>query len=95
MLIERLEAAFYRFKERRESEKHRFGHFNPTNLETVPEDLQTKDKELKSASIRSNQIKKDILKVKRMLDGAYDIGAITELENEIKNKEVVLARFED
>jgi hypothetical protein len=40
-------------------------------------------------------VKKEIEKIKRHLDTAYDIDNITELENEIKNKEQLLAKLED
>ncbi len=54
-----------------------------------------KEKEIKSASNRSVQIKKEIEKIKRKLETAYDVGAITELENDIKNKEAILFKLDD
>ncbi len=40
-------------------------------------------------------MKREIEKVKRKLESNFDIGSITELENEIKSKEMLLAKLED
>ena len=40
-------------------------------------------------------MKKQIEKIKRTLETTYDIGAITEIENDIKNKEALLSKLED
>jgi hypothetical protein len=40
-------------------------------------------------------VKKEIAIIKRKLDTAYDLSAITDLENDIKNKEAILSKLED
>lgn len=55
----------------------------------------SKEKELKSAHNRAFNVKREIAQVKRKLDTNFDISAITDLENEIKSKEQILARLED
>jgi hypothetical protein len=90
-LIERLEGALNKFKDRKEKDKQR----NYMGVSNVPDDLASKEKELKSATIRTQNIKKEILKLKRKLDTGYDLTNITELENEIKEKESHLVKLED
>jgi hypothetical protein len=50
---------------------------------------------MRSAQMRSNHIKKELEKIKRRLETAYDIANITEMENDIKNKEAILAKLDD
>lgn len=40
-------------------------------------------------------MKKEIAKIKRKLETAYDLASITDVENDIKNKESILSRLED
>eukprot|EP00347_Sterkiella_histriomuscorum_P001895 403370257 len=95
-LIERLEIALNKFKDRKEKDKQRYG-INPQyqNQSQLPDDLLQKEKELRNAHSRSTNVKKEILKIRRKLETNVDINLITELENEIKNKEQLLAKLED
>lgn len=45
--------------------------------------------------MRAFNVKKEIQKIKRQLETNYDLASITELENEIKSKEMTLAKLED
>ncbi len=80
VLVERLEQAVNKFRDRRDKMRQ-------PNGSMINGELAQKEADLKSAQLRAIQVKRDIVKVKRQLEGAFDLGQITNMENEIKNKE--------
>jgi len=92
-MIIKLESAINKFLDRKEQDRISFA--NHGYYGNVSEDLKVKEKELKSAQQRAINVKKEILRIKRQLETAIDIDTITAMENDIKNKEMVLQKLED
>lgn len=93
-LISKLEIALTKFKERKLKDKVR-GKRMGYGAYIMNDEINIKEKEIKSAHIRSIQVKKEIEKIKRKLESAYDVQSITEIENDIKDKEATLSKIED
>ena len=49
--------------------------------------LAQKERELKNGQSRMLAVKKDILRLRQALEQQYDVATMTELENDIRNKE--------
>ena len=104
-MIERLESALIKFKDRKENDKLRVGvvskvtvgqYFKNTGAsKELSEDLIQKEKDLKGALNRAINVRKEIAQTKRKLETNFDLDAITHLENDIKNKETILVKLED
>ena len=95
IMIEKLDDAVKRFKERKVNDRHNTATVSQYYGGSNNEDLNQRDRELRMGAQKANNLKKEIARIKRQLDTAVDLKYITELEDEIKSKEMTIKKLED
>ncbi|TNV77347.1 hypothetical protein FGO68_gene16783 [Halteria grandinella] len=87
-LIDRLEQALAKFKERKDKQRQH------QSLQSVSDDPKV-EKDLKSAQFRIATVKRDIHRLRQTLEQQYDVGTLTELENDLKAKESQISKINE
>lgn len=84
-LIERLEQALLKFKERKDKQRQH------QSLQQISEDPRV-EKDLKASQFKIATVKRDIARIRQTLEQQYDVGSLTELENDVKAKEMQIGK---
>lgn len=57
--------------------------------------MAQKDKELRAAQLRAAGVKKEVQRLRQVLEQQFDVAGVTELENDIRSKQAQISTYQE